>query len=280
MAGIDIKSIQNNLPNNQSVLQKLAMLLLKKVTESETLIQTPLDNLIKQIPTDGSCPDSILLQNILTKRNNIVGFLNKFGKFLDTIVFTYTGLSVAFDVLLNTIVGLNISKSIASLGVKFLPTAPGFITALLSDIGDATDKLTFDSLGESKLLKKKSDLDNLAIVLGVVSTFIKTVIGISNSLDGLIEHCLSENQKSQLVSINENLIKIASVEEQSSNIYQGFTIEIEEVPFSNTVTRRKAVALNQSGIKMLETELSFTTNNQTLIDELKLIIGRDNLKAY
>ena len=129
-------------------------------------------------------------------------------------------------------------------------------------------------------------MDNLAIVLGVVSTFVKTVIGVLNSLDSLIGHCLSEDQKSQLVSINENLIKIVGIEnqssniDQSSNIYQGFIIEIEEVPFSNTVTRRKAVALNQSGIKMLETELSFTTNNQTLIDELQLIIDRDNLKAY
>ena len=280
MPGIDIKSIQSNIPNSKSVLQKLAMLLLKKVTESETLIQTPLNNLIKQLPTDGTCPDSTMLQNVLTKRNNIVGFLNKFGKFLDTIVFTYTGLSVAFDVLLNTIVGLNLAKSIASLGVKFLPSAPGFVTALLSDIGDTTNKLTFDSLGESKLLKKKADLDNLAIVLGVVSTFVKTVIGILNSLDSLIGHCLSEDQKSQLVSINENLIKIVDIEKPSPNIYQGFIIEIEEVPFSNTVTRRKAVALNQSGIKMLETELSFTTNNQTLIDELQLIIDRDNLKAY
>ena len=65
-----------------------------------------------------------------------------------------------------------------------------------------------------------------------------------------------------------------------NSAYQGFIFKIEEVPFSPTVTRKKAVAYNQSGIALLETPLSFTANNQTLIDELKLIINRDNLKAY
>jgi hypothetical protein len=62
--------------------------------------------------------------------------------------------------------------------------------------------------------------------------------------------------------------------------YKGFTFTIEEVPFSPTVNRIKAIALNQGGIPLLETPLSFTTNRQTLIDELKLIIDRDDLKAF
>ena len=64
------------------------------------------------------------------------------------------------------------------------------------------------------------------------------------------------------------------------NTYQGFTFQIETVAFSLTVNQLRALALNQFGIPVLESELSFTTNPQTLIDELKLIIDRDNLKAY
>jgi hypothetical protein len=39
------------------------------------------------------------------------------------------------------------------------------------------------------------------------------------------------------------------------------------------------LGINKSGVKLIETQLSFTLDNQTLIDELKLVIDRDNLKA-
>jgi hypothetical protein len=46
------------------------------------------------------------------------------------------------------------------------------------------------------------------------------------------------------------------------------------------VNRYRAVGKNQSGIVLIQTELSFTLEPQILINELKLIIDRDNLKAY
>jgi len=280
MAGIDINTILGAIPNKQTAVQKLATLLIRKVTENENLIQAPLNNLLNQLPTDGTCPEPALLQSILDKRNNIVDFLNKFGNFLDVTTSTYTGTNVAFNALLTTIRGINVSKIAASGGVKILPTAPGFVTALLNDLGDLSDKLTFDSLGESKLSKIKSGLDTLNVSLAIVSSFIKNIIQILNSLDALLLPCLNENQT--LTPVSDSLVKIATDSTQSidNSTYQGFIFQIEEVPFSPTVTRRKAIAFNQSGVPLLETPLSFTTNNQTLIDELKLIIDRDNLKAY
>jgi hypothetical protein len=280
MAGIDINTILGAIPNKQTAVQKLATLLIRKVTENENLIQAPLNNLLNQLPTDGTCLEPALLQSILDKRNNIVDFLNKFGNFLDVTTSTYTGTNVAFNALLTTIRGINVSKIAASGGVKILPTAPGFVTALLNDLGDLSDKLTFDSLGESKLSKIKSGLDTLNVSLAIVSSFIKNIIQILNSLDALLLPCLNENQT--LTPVSDNLVKIATDSTQSidNSTYQGFIFQIEEVPFSPTVTRRKAIAFNQSGVPLLETPLSFTTNNQTLIDELKLIIDRDNLKAY
>jgi hypothetical protein len=67
--------------------------------------------------------------------------------------------------------------------------------------------------------------------------------------------------------------------DNNDSTYKGFTFEIEEVPFNNTLTRKRALGINKSGIKLIETQLSFTLDNQVLIDELKLIIDRDNLKA-
>ena len=280
MAGIDITSIQNAISDPKSALVKLSLLLIKKTSDNENLIKLPLENLLKQIPTDGTCPDPQTLQNIIDKRNNIVEFLNKFSTFLDTVIFTYTGVSVAFDVALSTITGLKLTKTTASGGVKILPTAPGFVTALLSDLGDLTDNLTYNSLGESKLVKRKQDLDTLAIALNIVSSFVKNVVTILNSLDAALSLCLQPNQT--LNPVSDNLQKILTDNQQSvdNSTYQGFIFKIEEVPFSPTVTRRKAVAFNQSGIPLIETPLSFTTNDRTLIDELKLIIDRDNLKAY
>jgi hypothetical protein len=280
MAGIDIDSIKGAIPDKQTVIQTLSLLLIRKVADNEKLIQAPLENLLKQLPTDGTCLEPVLLQNVLDKRNNIVDFLNKFSNFLDTTTSTYTGVNIAFNALLATVQGINLSKTTASGAVKILPTAPGFVTALLSDLGDLKDNLTFDSLGESKLSKVKNGLDTLNISLAIVSSFVKKIIQILNSIDALLTPCLNENQK--LVPVADNLVKITTDSAQSIDnlTYQGFIFKIEEVPFSSTVTRKKAVAYNQSGIPLLETPLSFTSNDQTLINELKLIIDRDNLKAY
>jgi len=89
----------------------------------------------------------------------------------------------------------------------------------------------------------------------------------------------------KLIPFSEEILNISSLIEvisssEEKNNYQGFAIQIEEVPFNEKIIRKRAIGLDKNGVKIIQTELSFTTNNQTLINELKAIIDRDNLKAY
>jgi hypothetical protein len=281
MAGIDITTILNSIPEDRKTkgLQKLGQILIQKGTELEDQIPSSITSLTSQF-TPGSCPDPAILQSIVEKRNNIVGKLNTVGQSLNTITTTYTGISGFLDIVIFAVSNLNNIKIGLNQAAKFIPLIPGAAVSAINDLGDASSKLTFDKLGNSKLQKQKDRIDSLVIPIALFSKTIQNIINLLNSLDTLIIGC---NPTSTLDSLSDTIVQTANSQTQADvndGSYKGFSFQIEEVPFSPTVNRRKAIALNQQGIPLLETPLSFTTNNQTLIDELKLIIDRDNLKAY
>ena len=281
MAGIDITTILDSIPEDRKVkgLQKLGQILIQKGTELEDQIPPSITNLTSQF-TPGSCPDPAILQSIVEKRNNIVGKLNAVGQTLDVVTATYTGVSSFLDILLFSVSNLRNIRTGLNQAAKIIPVIPGVAVSAINDLGDVTDRITFDSLGNSKLQQQKDRIDSLVIPIAIFSKIIQSIVTSLNSLDVLIAAC---DANASLDSLSEVIVQTANNETQAEvndGSYKGFTFQIEEVPFSPTVNRRKAIALNQSGIPLLETPLSFTTNNQTLIDELKLIIDRDNLKAY
>jgi hypothetical protein len=281
MAGIDITTILDSIPKDRKVkgLQKLGQILIQKGTELEDQIPPSITNLTSQF-TPGSCPDPAILQSIVEKRNNIVGKLNAVGQTLNVVTATYTGVSSFLDILLFSVSNLRNIRTGLNQAAKIIPVIPGVAVSAINDLGDVTDRITFDSLGNSKLQQQKDRIDSLVIPIAIFSKIIQSIVTSLNSLDVLIAAC---DANASLDSLSEVIVQTANNETQAEvndGSYKGFTFQIEEVPFSPTVNRRKAIALNQSGIPLLETPLSFTTNNQTLIDELKLIIDRDNLKAY
>jgi len=282
MAGIDITTILGSIPEDRKVkgLQKLGQILIQKGTELEDQIPSSITNLTSQfIP--GSCPDPIILQSIVEKRNNIVGKLNAVGQSLNVATATYTGVSGFLDILIFSLSTLKNIKTGISMAAKAIPFGlPGAIPAALNDLGDAADRITFDSLGNSKLQQQKDRIDSLVIPIAIFSKIIQNIVTLLNSLDVLIITCNPDSSLDSLSDIVEQATNNETKADGNDVPYKGFTFQIEEVPFSPTVNRKKAIALNQSGIPLLETPLSFTTNYQTLIDELKLIIDRDNLKAY
>jgi len=221
------------------------------------------------------CPTPDQLQRLLDTRNNIVGQLNSIGTKLSTLNFSIGGLQDITNTLKNLLSTVETAKIGISAAAKLITFAlPGAIPATLNDLETIDDKIL-------PLLEKNSgSINATAIPVAVVTSIINKIVNSLNQLDDLIKLC---GPNLTLDSLSDTIIQTANSQTQADvndGSYKGFTFTIEEVPFSPTVNRIKAIALNQGGIPLLETPLSFTTNRQTLIDELKLIIDRDDLKAF
>jgi len=250
------------------------------------IIQPALDKLQKELiekyQNTNTCPDAATLQEIINRRNNILGSLNKIGKIINTTTTVLTGISTALSILQGVNSSLDASKIAAKIAAARASPVPGPFASLVLQINETLDNLKFDTLGNSKLNKLKIIIDSTATPISLTSQFITKAITILGLIDIIIKKC---SPNSTLSPISQDLINITEAQliatQTLNNItYKGFIIEIQEVPFSPTVNRRKAVGKNAQGIPLIETELSFTTIPQILINELKLIIDRDNLKAY
>ena len=225
------------------------------------------------------CPTPDALNQLIETRNNIVDQLNGIGNRLNLANTTVQGLTNATNVAQSTLDLAGIVQSGLNLAIAtgLLPApALGPNVATYNSLEDVADTIRpiIDSTN--------SALYGTSVPLGVISYVITQAISLLSLLDVLINFCSTETD-SPLTPVSDTIQQVTIRQTQAninSGSYNGFVIEIEEVPFSPTVTRRKAVAFNQSGIALLETPLSFTTNEQTLINELKLIIDRDNLRSY
>jgi hypothetical protein len=283
--GIDINTIQNATPNNlkKQGIDRLSDILIKKGEEIKTQIEPKLIQEIKNAKDEFLCSNQEKLNNLIQVRNNIVDRLNSISNFLDQTTSAFAGIATLFELLTLVKNVLDVTLNVGFTAASLIPSPPGIpgpvVTGLIK-IAEADKKLTFDNLGNPRLEKLRNISGGAAIATSLLSVTIKGVILLLNQLDALLIKCSNIT----LTPINQNLIDISNqaIEAENSpneNIYEGFVIQIETVPFSNTVNRFKAIGLNSDNIKLIETPLSFTTNQQTLIDELKFIIDRDNLKA-
>jgi len=231
------------------------------------------------------CPTPEALNQLIETRNNIVDQLNGIGDRLNLANTTVQGLTNTANVtqtVRDTASTVELALILA-IGAGVLPaTALGPVIANSDRLKKLIDTV------EPQINNTNSALYGTSVPLGVVSYTITQAVEILSLLDVLIDFCSPETDTSPtpitpLTPISDTIQNVTIRQVQAnvdSGSYNGFIIKIEEVPYSPTVTRRKAVALNQSGIALLETPLSFTTNEQTLIEELKLIIDRDNLRSY
>lgn len=288
---IDTNEIQKGTPEDLKAQgsAKLPFIIYTLGGQVKTILQPSLDNLLKQYiekyNTQGVCLTPTELAYLRQQRDLILNQLNNIGAKIDQIGNTITGVSSFLNTLLGLISTIEIASLATSLASKFIPSPPGVPGAIPSFLNDAQTLIrntTFDKLGNSKLSKYQAAIGGSALVLSIVGSYILTAVESLKLIDFVLTTCDPNNP---LSSINSQIKSISDAQLQASQTlnqttYNGFIIEIEEVPYTPTVNRRRAVGKNVEGIVLIQTELSFTTNDQTLINELKLIIDRDNLKAY
>lgn len=249
--------------------------------------QTGIQNIgTSNVQLPDTCLVSDELQRILSLRNTLVSKLNttvdlieKLSKPLDTLVPLVNSLSTSNQ-------RLNNIKTKSQLIIPFLPTsppgAPSPSQAALVSLG-IVENLLKDYLSPA-ITTTKNGITTLQTALDYVNNILKNLINIFKSIDQYLNNCGAVSESTPLTSLNsylqqleqqQNMVNTAPI----NQVYRGFVLEVKEEQFSPTVNRRKAVALNPQGIVLLQTPLSFTSIPEVLIQQLKLIIDSNNLKA-
>lgn len=291
--GINTNSIKNAIPEDAKAkgIQKFAALILAAGLKFANQITPRIIKEIEDTFPNGECASQEEIDKALRLRNNVVQQANQISEKLENFSKIVLGVSNFVAVVFAVLKGVGVAKNVLSLvatGLSSIPIPSSFINKVVSALNTIVGTLdniqqtiTFNALGEQRLVPLKAGLDGAALSISLANSYIENFVDKLLELDTNITAC---DNSAILPPLDPQLIiaaEFAKKSRESANEtgYKGFNIEIEEVPFSPTVNRKKAIGINPSGIKLIETPLSFATNDQILINELKFIIDRDDLKA-
>ena len=291
--GIDINQIKNATSEEakEKGIQKFTTLILNTGLKFANQITPRIVKEIENVFPNEECPSKEDIQKALTLRNNVVDQANNISDKLDSFSKIVLGVSNFLAVLVFLIKGINTAKTILSVVATALSANPipnpivnqilGALNTVVSTLDTIQQNVVFDSLGKQRIVPLKSAVDGASLSLSLANSYIEDFVDQLTELDNKISSC---DNGALLPPLNPQLVLAAQFSKKSKKsinetAYNGFNIEVEEVPFSPTVNRKRAIGLTQDGIKLIETPLSFATNDQILVNELKFIIDRDNLKA-
>jgi hypothetical protein len=270
---------------NKSVLDKVESLKGKVLSQ----ILPMADNLgIKGIETGNPqlpdlCPSQEILDRVYNIRQALGDDINNVLLYADIINKSLNILTSLINGQINTLTALNTLKTSSALASQFIPTPPpgtpdplGVFTSLLSSLDDVRTVITFEQDGNPKLPKIKRSLEIGTKNIQLASQSLLKIVTLLSFIDKVLDKC-----GKKINPIENDLLKLANEGNNSvlESSYKGFIFEIVEKPFNQTLNQKVAVAKNSQGIILLQSEPSFTDNPQVLINELKLVIDRDNLKA-
>ncbi|MDB4344530.1 hypothetical protein OAA18_00430 [bacterium] len=230
---------------------------------------------------DRLCPTQDVLENIIRQRDGIVDFLNNQQVKVNNLKITASGTGDTVNLISDILLGTNISIFILNEAAQFFAIDSPIRTQIerLSRINTVIEK---DKDGNPRIPPLKGAVSNFSVPLNGVNTMITKIVQALAPIDEIITLCspnstLNELSDDVLITV---AVQLSAGETDDGSLYKGFRLEIEERPFSDTVTQRRAVGLNASGVVLIASEFSFASDPNVLLNEIKFIIDRDNLKAY
>jgi len=252
---------------------------------------------------DMKMPDVCLpineVEKLINIRNNLMAQLNSVFTIVDSASKIAKPLDPSIKKVKDTIKALKTAEMVALGILKVWPTSPTTPVpgALINGI------FTLDTINKD-LPPVVYGLTNQLTAITKVTDFANTKLLILKnlllSIDMYLKKC-HPNADEKLTPINPKLANLDielkngsvnnlnsnsttnnanNISNNSTNLYEGFILDIEEEQYSPTVKRRRAVAKNKDNIVLLQTPWTFSTDTQTLIAEIKLVIDSSDLKAY
>jgi chaperonin cofactor prefoldin len=226
----------------------------------------------------GSCLPQNELQEILTLKNNLIDKLNTASRTIETLSKPINTLNTVANTTSTILDTTDKARIAANIALAFVPLTPGAGPSAINTLKDLVELI------KPQVQTLKNTISSISEALDYASNAIFKLLNLLKIIDQYLLQCgvNSSNLSSASDFVNQidQQYTIAQTQQTSgSQVYQGFTLEVVEEPFSPTVNRRRAVAMNPQGIILLQTPLSFTSTPQILIQQLKLIIDNSDLKA-
>ena len=272
-------------------LALLGQAIIKKVATKKIRILSKITDLKSKF--DKGCPTTPELVKIINQRNQLVKILTQLKKQVTQIDKTTNPLKT----LIITLTTATKLLKLAPLPVAFGSPAVALPLGTIVTAGNTLNKLDTKISGFTSLI-----LAFNAIVKYILKT-IDEILAQLKILDALVEKCAAENAAAEnaaaattsgtgtnitnSLTIN-NLLNaedstlinnLQSPNKNDTNTYKGFVLEVLLDDKNDTrFPKRYAVAKTPGGVVVLRGESSFSSSVDVLLDEIKFIIDRDNLK--
>jgi hypothetical protein len=276
--------IKNSIPDDQKA-KGISLLYPLVVNQAINLGNRMLPTIQKLIPSDDLCPANtqtstdalILFNNFIDDLNGSLDFLDKIKIFLNSTQPIINGVQTSVNI-------VNTAIPLLSAAVKAIPPPglPGAVVAAVDDIDFVRQQLLFKEDGTPKLPELKGAVSSVGAGLTLASVPLTSIKEEVDKAVAFFKKCLPNATINEVLPSINGLTQNTQLAEQIGGaVYNGFLLEVvTEENNQFRATRRKAVGKNPNGIILIETPYTFSDNDQVLINQLKFIIDRDNLKAY